>query len=593
MAALVTVVALSAWMAVLVNRGWFFSDDLYNLTEARSMGFGWHYLTRNLFGHVVPGFMALAWLVARPGDGRYGWAQAEMIGAYAVVLALVGPLARALGASRRAALAAVALTGASTLWVGATTWWSAGLNAVPGAAGALVFVLGHVRWLERRSRRSLLAATLGLTGALSVQEGSIVFVVLVVAITLAWFTTGGPAERVRGLAARWPAWAAYAVPCIGSLVLTSTLSPGIGAGRPGPATLLQFPFVAVARGYLPGLLGTGVGGLQLGGSEALTVAVALAAGGLGLAWWSRVVGHRGWWAVAIVVVVVSVRAVLVAWARFGLLGWSAASDQRYDADLAWIAPVLFAATWTRERPERRPPEAGRDRSVSHRTAFVVTGVLVALGLLGQAAQARSIGPRASRAYRDRFVASYREQRSVRPGLSMLDVPAGPDLAPALLARFTFLSRTMSFAVRDMRFNDLSRQLVAPGLKGIVRPVGLVGQASLMVDRAAAAGRCWDASSGPLVVWVPLSSRVPLGSWVLQLDVRPGSSWLDSSRPALWAATGSGAPRRADFVPHPPAIGQRWAVTPLPFGAERLGFGLQPGERLCLRSGAVARIVPAG
>lgn len=424
------IVAVStAWTAWLLSRGWFYSDDFYNLTEARSMGFGWGYLTRDLFGHVVPGFMSLAWLVARPGGASYRWAAIETLAGLGAILALVGRVARALGASRRASWCAVALTAANAGSVGATMWWSASLHAVPGAIGGLAFVLSHLRWLEHGRARSLVAGALAFGLALSAQEGSIVFLILAVAVTAAWYLSGSASARLRGLAALWPAWAAYCVPLAAFGALWKVAGQGIGEGRPGPVSLMTFPFVTIANGFLPAQVGVSLHGLA--DRPAMVAGITLAAlAAVVLRRWLRSTGPTGWYPVLIVAAVVAVRSLLVAWARYDLLGWSAAADQRYLADLTWVAPVVFAAAWSRRPPSLAPPHRSSD--VPRRSTAAGTPALVALvvcvGVAGQATQAPTIGPHRAQLYRDRFASTYEAALAAEPDASVLDVAVGADLA---------------------------------------------------------------------------------------------------------------------------------------------------------------------
>lgn len=582
-----------AWLVTLLSRGWFYSDDVYNLTEARSMGFGWTYLTRDLFGHVEPGFMALAWLVAVPGHAAYRWAVAETAVGFVAMVALAGAAARALGASRRAALAAMALSATSAVWV-QSLWWASALNAVWGAAFALAFLWAHARWLDDHRARHLLVASAALAVSLSLQEGSIAFLWVAVGATLAWSLPGSLRDRVRGLWDLRAAWLAYAVPVAACGVLWKVVGQGIGQGRPSPAVLAAAPFVTLLTGFLPAQLGIS---LHHPGGAAPVVLAMLAVAAAVLVRWLRATGRQGWWPVAIVGGAVAIRGLLTTFARFAILGWTVGSDQRYLPDLAWVAPVAFAVAWSRRSaPTHTAPTPTRASARRGALGLVVAGV--AFGLLGQITQAGAIGPSGAAAYRRTFTASYRAALAAHPGASVLDVPAGPDLAPALLARFSLLSSSITYAEPGLRFNDpAAPTLLAPDANGRVHPVQLATATVLELDHAThrglaahrtSAGTCWSAGAAAGVAWVPLAHPLPTGSWALALDGFSTSTRWDAHDPPRLVAGRHGTSTGLPYALHPARHG-RVLLTTTRFAADRIGFTVPGGSELCVASATVERI----
>lgn len=603
---------VAAWSTWLLARGWFYSDDLYNLTEARTRPFGWDYLTRDLFGHVVPGFMTVVWAVAHPGGADYRWAMAGTVVGLVAVVALSRALAVRLGATPAAAWAAAAVTGANVAWA-STAWWAAAVNWVPSAICGLVLVLGHVGWLEERRLRHLVLAVGALAVGLSFQESGVVFLVTAAALTATRFLDGSPAERCRGLLRLWPTWLAYGVPVAATGILWATSARGMGE-HPAPASILAFPAVLAAVGYLPAQVGVSL--RFVAGPLVVAVAAVGVLGGLAAARrWLHRVGPAGWMPLVVVGATVAVRGILVGWARLPTMGFDAARDHRYLVDLVWIGPVLVAAAWSARPIDERTLVAER-RVAERRVAGIVVGTLVILGLLGQLSEAPKVGGEGARSYRDRFVASYEDAVAAEPDAVLLDVAAGPELTPPLLARFTLLSRTITFATGPLPFDVPGRPLLAPAPDGTVGRVRLVTAAtgdlagaeldgvtaSPAASPDATGGTCWTAGATDGAVTVALDRALPLGTHVLLLDgVDATVPWRRTppriTVPAAAASSASAAASSTDdtagsaeipldFVVHGSGAGSV-LLTPIPFEAARLRFAVPAGERLCLGSLAVA------
>ena len=316
---------------------------------------------------------------------------------------------------------------------------------------------------------------------------------------------------------------------------------------------------------------------------------------------------------------VAVRGILVGWARLPTMGFDAARDHRYLVDLVWIGPVLVAAAWS-ARPIDERTMVGERRVAERRVAGIVVGTLVILGLLGQLSEAPKVGGEGARSYRDRFVASYEDAVAAEPYAVLLDVAAGPELTPPLLARFTLPSRTITFATGPLPFDVPGRPLLAPAPDGTVGRVRLVTAATVELAGAeldgvtataaaspaaspgATGGTCWTAGATDGAVTVALDRALPLGTHVLVIDgVDASVPWRRTppriTVPAAAASSASAAASSTDdtagsaeipldFVVHGSGAGSV-LLTPIPFEAARLRFAVPAGERLCLGSLAVA------
>lgn len=602
----------TAWIQ---SRGWFYSDDFYNLTEAQRRAFGWDYLTRDLFGHVVPGFMAQVWLVANPGGARYDVAMASMLATYLAMIVLSRVVATKLGAPKTVAWWAAALTALNVALVPSLTWWAASLNYLSSAVFGLLFVWGHLCWLDKRKSRYLLGATVSFWLAMSMSEGAVVVLIAAVGISAWQYCEGDFRDRALALVKMWPAWLAYglAVLAVGALVLGQ--SEGFGADPPDPANLLMFPCVLLAQGYLPSLVGLSLGSIE-SNVAAMIGLVCLLGAALGIRLWIRRTGPRCWWPIAIVVCTLVVRSLFVAWARFDPLGFFAARDQRYFSDLVWLGPVLIAGAWN-----YLPAPAPQTKRITRfEPAVLALGIAVVTGLIGQAAEAPNMGPMGAKTYRDRFMGSYRMAIAEEPDATMLDIAAGEDLAPALLARYSLLSRTITFGVDGLEFNNSDGPLLGVDPSGLVGPVKLEPRAVLdlstldpnavtlesvvNVDTAGTAtgGACWTAGESTASVVLVFEEPLAKDTYVLDLvGVQASTSW--SERPPMIYAYGESTSDRSrlDFVVHSKPAGHgrdrdlrgshdRVLLTPTPFGASGLIFEISPRQELCLASLTLSQIV---
>ncbi|QXC60409.1 hypothetical protein KSP35_19080 [Aquihabitans sp. G128] len=569
----------AAWTAALASVGGFYYDDFWNLTVAHDLGWGWSFLGRPVFGHVIPGANAMVGLVAGPGGFHHGWAVATLAVLAAPIPVLGAAAARALGARPWPAVAAGVVASSSAGLAAASGWWSAGLNLYPSVLGGMGLVVGFgVARSGRRWGAPVAAAALGV--GLACSEGAAVF--LVVPVVLAVGTGSGPLFwRLVRTWGRPSGWVVVATPLLAAVVARASAAAPLGSAPRAPlADVASFPLVFLARGFLPSLVGLTPGRVDLLGRPVLSVlagVVGLVVAGLALR--DRL---RPGFAVPVVAValVVAARAGLVAWSRLALLGWDDAVELRYHADLAWLVPVLVAAWWQPAGRRARSTPARRRRLV------LAVGVVAALGLVGQVVTTSGEPARASRAYRDRLATSWADQPS---GTAVLDALVPAEVLGPQFGEFLFLSRTVARGGLDLRYGPASR-VVAPDGSGRLVPVRLGPVADLLPDAAFTAageagvdhrGGCWVARDRPALVWVPLSRPVLPAAWVLDLRLAGRSATAVS-----FVAAGQ-APA-APIAASPEGRGRRrWVVTTVPFTASQVGFAIPAGERFCLASGVIA------
>lgn len=583
MLALVAVLS-GAGAAALAAGGWFVEDDLWNLTVAADLGWGWNLLGRDVFGHVSPGFNALIWIVAEPGGSRYGSAVAEIAVLATAVPPSVAAAARALGARRWPATVAATVASASVVVATASTWWTAALVIFPSLLGAAWTVVGIGRARGGKGDGAWIAAVALLVG-MSASEGVAVVLVFAVALAMA----PGPGSVVHRVARAWGEpwrWGIVLAPFALAAVARASASTPLSSTAPPPiGDAATFPVVFVVRGVLPTFAGLAANRVEAFGSPAASVALGvLAVVVIGAAFRRHLLPGVGW-AVGGVAAVFVARGVVVAWGRLTLLGWEHAVEVRYLADLAWLVPAVLAAWW--KRPTRAHRYVGPVRRPVA-VALSVAAVAVAAGLVGQVLVADRAPAARSRAYRERMLASWRDQPE---GTAVVDALAPGDVLGPQWGTYLFLSRTVDRDGLGLTFDPgaLGDRLVAPDAGGTLRPVSLGPLAALRVRQAfTAAGTpavrhdagCWVAGPEAATVWVPLARPVTRSAYVLDLRFKSESS---VATPLIAAGTAPEAVIGASPAGRSP---RRWLVSTLPFAASQIGFRLGPGERFCLRSGHV-------
>lgn len=571
-----------AWAAVLAGHGWFVEDDLWSLTVATDLGWGWDLLGRDVFGHVSPGFNALIWLVAGPGGGRYGVAVAEVALLAAAVPASVAAAARSLGARRWPAVVAATVATASVVSATASTWWTAALVILPSLLATAWTVVGIGRARRGHGDGAWIAA-IALFVGMSASEGAAVVLVLALALAAAP-GPGSLRQRVAGAwGAPWRWWIVLAPFAAAAAVRASASTPLTPSTHPSPGDLAAFPIVFVVRGLLPTFAGLASNRVEAFGSPAASVVLGVVAVALAAAVFRRRLLPGASWALGGVAAVFVARGVVIAWGRLTLLGWEHAVEVRYVADLAWLVPAVLAAWW--KRPTRADPYFGPVRRPVAAALALAAGVVV-VGLVGQVLVADRAPSADSRAYREHLIASWSHRR---PGATVIDaIVPGAVLGPQW-GEFLFVSRTVDRDGLHLDF-DPSDRLLAPDDRGVLGPVTLGALTSLDVERAfTAAGAptvrheagCWVAGAAPATVWVPLARPVTRAPYVLDLALSG-----PSSRAVGFVAAGTAPQARIGASPEGRGP-ERWLVSTLPFAADQIGFELPAGERLCLGSGEVS------
>lgn len=336
--------------ASVLSRAYFVEDDFLFVAGAADSGLTWDYLARVHKGHLMPGALALVWVLTQVAP--YSWAMVSFLiiagQAAASVVFLV--LLRRLFGDRAGVLAALTVYVFAPLTVPAMSWWSAAINAVPLQLAMVAALAAHIRYVrEGKGRwRALIWTAVGM--AFSTKGVFIPFVVL--GVTSAYLGKGLWARAVL-TELRRPVWWAHGLLLAGYGVLYWLRRDTAGSDA------LSGPKAEVVPGLLRRLLGetfpTGaVGGPLRWGGLTSTGGLADPAPATVIASWAVIAllvvitcvyRRRAWraWAIlaAYVVVADAVPTVIARATAWDLVG----AETRYVADAAVLFALCLALAW--------------------------------------------------------------------------------------------------------------------------------------------------------------------------------------------------------------------------------------------------------
>lgn len=188
--------ALRAWVVV---PSYFFLDDYVYLSDARSGPTGLDWLLAPYNGHLMPAARALIWWVDRQGPADWGAAASTSLALQAAAsVAFAWMLVRFFGA-RPAVLVPLALFLSTAITVPALVWWAAAIN-LAGVQAALFCALGcWVEVMRTRRLRWLVGTVASVAVGLAFDVRGVLALPVLLAVSVAYFTTGGPRQRLRTL----------------------------------------------------------------------------------------------------------------------------------------------------------------------------------------------------------------------------------------------------------------------------------------------------------------------------------------------------------------------------------------------------------
>ncbi|WP_082310572.1 hypothetical protein [Nonomuraea sp. SBT364] len=416
-----------AFRASVLSKAYFVEDDFLFVAAAGDSGLTWDYLTRVHKGHLMPGALALVWVLS--SIAPYSWALVSFVTlalqAAASIMFLV--LLRRLFGDRPRVLAALAVYVFAPLTVPAMSWWSAALNAVPLQLALIAAVAAHIRYVRTGQGRwhALIWTAAGM--AFSTKGVFIPFVIL--GVSSAYLGKGLWARSILAELRR-PGWWAQGALLAGYALLYLLRRDSAGSDA------LTGPNADVVPGVVRRLLGetfpTGaVGGpLRWGGvtatggladPHAVTVALAWALIAVLVAV-TCVYRRRAWraWAIlaAYVVAADAGPTVIARATQWDLVG----AETRYVADAAVLFALCLALAAI--------PVAGEEDAVRRpvpgslpAAAGVLTAAFVITSLISTNAYADTLTGDRVRAYLD----AARQSLAEAPDLDVYDRPVPPHI----------------------------------------------------------------------------------------------------------------------------------------------------------------------
>jgi hypothetical protein len=451
---------------------------------------------------------------------------------------------------RPAVLLPLAVYLASTLTLVGGVWWAAATVQLPVQLALVVALRCHVRYLRTGGRGPAVAAAVAVAAGALFSGGVLLVPLLLVALTLLWWTEGPLRSRARALAQWRTAWALQALAVVIGAGLRALLHTG---PVPDPAFLADaapdLPGL-VSRTVLPGLVGGPWAWAPAGASLAVPApppaVVWAAAVAVGLTVVASVVLSRGAlraWLVAVVATVVA----LVATPASGVRA------EIGDPPAATVAPAALAlvaalATGLAFLPVRHAPAVLRRRggSAGARLASwaarpavgaTVVALLAVSSLMSTTAFARAWSDDAARGW----VETAQAELAARPDVVLADTTVPSDVVPNALAPANAASAVLAGLPVPARF--LGEATVVPGLAvlddegriqlGFVSPVARSGSGPVE-------GCGWAA--GPEPVDVPLDGATTDGRWYLQLSYFAGADstvWLTAGETRAGTLLASG------------------------------------------------------
>lgn len=192
---LVLVIGATAYRTWALDRTWFYLDDFNIVNTTLLAGSG--SLTEPYIGHLMPGGRALGWLTAAGGTFDYTIAVIEIVALFA--LAGIGflRLLRTLFGARPAILVPLTFFLLNPWLTSVTLWWAAAINHLPALIATAFALNAHVWLLRTGRRRHLVAALAWIVAGLAFAELALLALVPIAFVTVAYFTTGSAADRLR------------------------------------------------------------------------------------------------------------------------------------------------------------------------------------------------------------------------------------------------------------------------------------------------------------------------------------------------------------------------------------------------------------
>ncbi len=480
---LLSVVLASTVRLLIALPGWYAADDLVFKLQAWTLPF-WQSVRMPHFGNLMPGGLAVDWVRIRIAPG-YESAAVLSVVALAVAAVLVGVLLRDLGLPVRGQIAGVAFFLITPLTAEATLWWSAAMNFVLFLPFVLVALIAMVRYSRSGAAAPIVVMALSQVTALAFFQKAMLMPLWLAAIAL--LERGGVHRVRRLLLVSAGISTVYAVVYLVAVPSESLRSPGV----PRIDRMVQVFVSMLGKQVLPALAGGPWNFVTGAGPSAVRMSILATLLGLivmALVLYVLPKGRR-WRVVAMVLLWTAADLALLA------LGRGSDPDR-----------IVHASDWTRYVADVSVPLSvaiGMAASVVALRWVIMSGAaLVVSAVVGWAQVGQIWWANPGRAWTNTAIDSVGGRTQALLSQSVPEPVAPPAWGPAAAGQGYLAALVPDDAWRQQ----------APQPYGLTTSGGLGNALGGQVARTTGAV-CADASAT-----VPLTSRVPDGTWIARLDV---------------------------------------------------------------------------
>ena len=191
----VTILIESLYVLWTASRGFFYQDDFVDFAEARRLGFDGRLLEHPVFGHFIPGYNLVNYLVSSFTPYRWLIVEVADVLIFATSLAFLYVVMRLLFGARWQIVPLVALAGASFSMVPSIDWFASGLQ-LASITATLLLLICHIRFVTTGLVRFAILGAASLAIALAFYDGALVSAFFIVLMTvLIWPVAPGLAVR--------------------------------------------------------------------------------------------------------------------------------------------------------------------------------------------------------------------------------------------------------------------------------------------------------------------------------------------------------------------------------------------------------------
>ena len=258
--ATIVVLAGALWVLILLGGSFYFADDFIRLGEASRATMGKNYLTMSVFGHFVPGWRFVYFVLQRFFGLGYGAAVAYTLILQTVCLVFLYRLLTTLFGRRRVNHVVVAFYALSPAMVVSLLWFANALHVITALAVMLIVLDCFVRYMATNKKSYAVVSALVAPIGLCFYEKTWLLLLALPLLTIVFSsqsgTFGESARRsIRRLVRLLPLWIAYALPMLAFIYYAATRHYTAGAKIPPLSSALSSLGAAWMNGIGISLIG--------------------------------------------------------------------------------------------------------------------------------------------------------------------------------------------------------------------------------------------------------------------------------------------------------------------------------------------------